>query len=131
MIAAERNRQIKEEGYSADMDDKHTCGDLADAAAIYAMSPDYRKLPLANDIGFKDVKPFTEKNEDGTIFGFIWPCNLKYYKPAQYKTDTNTSVPETEVNINLRIRELAKAGALIAAEIDRLFRILSKKSRNE
>lgn len=114
IIAAERNRQIKEVGYSTAMDDKQTCGDLSDAAAIYAMSPYYRNLPL---------------NEDGTIFEFIWPWERKYYKPAQYKDYKNVYEPETEVDIKLRIKELAKSGALIAAEIDRLLRILSKKSQ--
>ena len=48
--------------------------------------------------------------EDGdSIIDTIWPWDIKYYKPT-----------------NDRIHELAKAGALIAAEIDRLLRLKNK-----
>lgn len=44
----------------------------------------------------------------------VWPWDTKWWKPTP----------------NDRIRELAKAGALIAAEIDRLLRIENNKSNN-
>ena len=37
-IAAERRRQVDVEGWTADHDDKHKLGELADAAACYALS---------------------------------------------------------------------------------------------
>lgn len=36
-ILAERNRQIDQEGFDAANDDEHDCGELADAAACYAL----------------------------------------------------------------------------------------------
>lgn len=45
----------------------------------------------------------------------FWPWDMKYFKPDT--TDT----------IDGRIKELVKAGALIAAEIDRLHRLQEKK----
>ena len=81
LIAKERQRQVKKEGFSSDHDAPYLRGELALAAVSYA-------LPK------KDVlyKPF------------FWPFDPKWYKPTP----------------NDRIRELSKAGALIAAEIDRL-----------
>lgn len=35
-ILAERDRQVREEGYNAAHDDKHTAGEIAKAAAAYA-----------------------------------------------------------------------------------------------
>ena len=36
-ILTERFRQISDEGWSLDHDDEHDCGELADAAACYAL----------------------------------------------------------------------------------------------
>jgi hypothetical protein len=84
LIAAERARQIEAEGWTAEHDDTdHADGQLADAAACYAL-------------GRADV----------TISGtYLWPWANRWWKPAS------------------RVRELVKAGALIAAEIDRLNRL--------
>jgi hypothetical protein len=91
IIAKERKRQIEEEGYTSENDDKEFYDDLSDAAAIYAMNKGDRTLMI----------------EDGdSIINTIWPWDIKYYKPT-----------------NNRIHELAKAGALIAAEIDKLLRL--------
>jgi hypothetical protein len=80
IIAAERERQINEEGWTA-MHDRQHCGEeLATAAACYAL-PRYSR------------KWFN-----------IWPWHPQWWKPTP----------------NDRVRELSKAGALIAAEIDRL-----------
>ena len=80
-IAAERRRQIEEEGWAPEHDVAHSNGSLAEAAACYA-SHEYRggsKLPPPN-----------------------WPWGGHWWKPGD------------------RLRELTKAGALIAAEIDRI-----------
>ena len=68
IISDERKRQIEEEGYSSENDDKQIGGDLSDAAAIYAMGPYWRKLPIAAE--FKKYKPITEENQDGMVFHF-------------------------------------------------------------
>jgi hypothetical protein len=81
MIAAERQRQLEAEGWSPEHDAEHVRGELARAAAVYAIPPDRR---------------------DPSIWSYLWPG--WEYKP----------------NADDRIRELVKAGALIAAEIDRL-----------
>jgi hypothetical protein len=83
MIAAERKRQIKDEKWSPWHDDTHLDGELANAAATYAMTPELRAL----------TNPWP------------WPWDDKWWKPS-----------------GDRIRDLVKAGALIAAEIDRLQR---------
>jgi hypothetical protein len=80
-IAAERERQIFEEGYEPAHDKNHEDDALARAGAVYATPDDYRAQ-------VKDL---------------LWPISWPY-KPT----------PDDP------IRELEKAGALIAAEIDRL-----------
>lgn len=88
IIAAERQRQIEQEGWSAEHDDAHKRGELAWAATCYA-SP---------ALGGRTVN---------------WPWDRNWWKPT----------PDD------RIRELAKAGALIAAEIDRLNRCEQQKPK--
>ena len=94
-IAEERNRQILKEGWTPEHDDEHTENQLANAAATYAMDSDCREalINLIGDCKLLGVPP-------------TWPFDDSYYKPS----------PED------RIKELRKAGALIAAEIDRLNR---------
>ena len=52
-IAAERRRQIEQEGWSADHDDSHVHGELARAAAAYAwescMAMGYQFWPWSED----------------------------------------------------------------------------------
>lgn len=95
LIADERYRQIYKEGWSASHDDKHDESELAFAALVYC-HPD----PSA---------PFINKH---------WPFNNDWYKPAPIFFN-----PKKSETVNMRIKELVKAGALIAAEIDRLQRL--------
>lgn len=81
-IAAERRRQVEEEGWTADHDALHRGEELAMAATCYAMPPHARWDHRLR---------------------WLWPWTWRYYKPGP-----------------TRVRELTKAGALIAAEIDRL-----------
>lgn len=89
LVAAERQRQIDQEGYRELHDDSHDLGQMANAAACYAMDPEDRE--------------FMEPNFG--VPGF-WPWHSEDWKPTPHD----------------RVRELVKAGALIAAEIDRLGR---------
>ena len=93
LINKERQRQINEEGWSKLHDMQHVYGELANAAATYAMEPECREAltRLVYDCELDKIPP-------------TWPWDAKWYKPTP----------------NDRIRELVKAGALIAAEIDRL-----------
>ena len=92
LIAEERIRQIEVEGYTTDHDDSYESGQMAKAAAAYSLAEDYRKHAPEDTV--KKEPPF------------FWPWDDKHWKP----------------NSQDRIRELTKAGALIAAEIDRLQR---------
>lgn len=95
-IMLERLRQIRGEGWSDEHDDQHRNGELAVAAAQYALPEPLRRQP-----GWRQGTP-----KD-------WPWADAWWKPT----------PDD------RIRELAKAGALIAAEIDRLRRLAARAAR--
>src|SRR5688572_24536646 len=84
LIAAERQRQIEVEGWTPEHDDEHDVGEIARAAACYAM------------------RPYLHRDK----VHLYWPWSSQWWKPT----------PDS------RIRELVKAGALIAAEIARLQR---------
>lgn len=101
-IAAERQRQIEVEGWTPEHDQHHVRGDLARAAVVYAMPPEWR---AENDIA--NVL-YGRVTRSGVQHEGVWPKGWNY-KPTH----------------DDRIRELVKAGALIAAEIDRLSATLS------
>ena len=106
LIAEERQRQIDVECWTSEHDDQYKKDFLALAAASYAL-PSYSRphnqfVLKLNDFQSSFVVPLT------------WPFDDLWWKP-------------TPMN---RIRELQKAGALIAAEIDRLQR-LAQHPNNE
>lgn len=99
LITAERERQISQEGWTPEHDDGHDLGEMSDAAACYAM------LASANVRGaIADEWPATMLNgfNDSLL---SWPWDDEWWKPSDDP-----------------VRNLVKAGALIAAEIDRLQR---------
>jgi hypothetical protein len=89
LIAEERQRQIDAEGWTPEHDDMHDTGQLAFAAACYA---DYAAHQAAG-IGFHGSSAAEYRQ---------WPWDVVWWKPSANS-----------------IRNLVKAGALIAAEIDR------------
>lgn len=93
LIAAERERQIAVEGWTPEHDDEHDNGEMASAAVAYAGAPG-RWDPSECRAGTAGAR---------TPLG--WPWDPKWWKPT-----------------GDAVRDLAKAGALIAAEIDRLQR---------
>lgn len=97
MISAERDRQKSVEGWTTAHDDQHIHAELLDAAICYTRTA----LWLLID---KYVAPFTVEN------GAYWPFGFDWWKPSADP-----------------VRNLVKAGALIAAEIDRLNRIKEKR----
>lgn len=103
LIKAERERQIKEERCSAEHDDQHKLGELAGAAAIYAL----------HGCGFENPHILEARRRAVTHKVRIWPWADFWWKPSD------------------RIRDLVKAGALIAAEIDRLQRKRAKTPNSE
>lgn len=94
LIAEERERQINVEGWTLEHDSEHDNGELANAACCYAMT--------------NDMKTFIDNEWGNDMFLHFWSFDLSWLKKDS-----------TEEN-NKRIKDLAKAGALIAAEIDRL-----------
>jgi hypothetical protein len=85
LIAAERERQVSEEGWSEAHDDQHRRGELVTAACCYAAG--------------------------SPVYGAGWPWDMNWWRQAD------------------SVRNLTKAGALIAAEIDRLQRLCSTPAK--
>lgn len=91
MIAAERERQITAEGWSAAHDDEHNNQELSIAAECYSEASNMLLSGMCSSFVRKSPRR--------------WPWDLSRWKPSEDP-----------------IRNLVKAGALIAAEIDRLKR---------
>lgn len=104
LIKKERERQIEKEGWTQEHDAEHCFGELANAAACYAMTDFYKNRDM-----------MSVECEDGTTrhVPVMWPWDGKWWKPTP----------------NDRIKELTKAGALIAAEIDRLLEEKDKENQ--
>jgi len=98
LIADERDRQIADEGWGADHDDEHRRGDLADAAVCYAA-----RMPV-----------YYHQKDPGTF---------RFYDPWPWSANADKRDKTYMGSRDQRVRQLVKAGALIAAEIDRLLRI--------
>lgn len=96
MITAERERQV-ELGWTSQHDDGHDSGELGWAAACYAAPSGIMRRAL-----FADGHP---------------EAHLRAWPWVDYDS------PKPALSIQLRIRALAKAGALASAEIDRLLRL--------
>lgn len=97
-IAAERKRQIEVEGWTPDHDDEHTDESLALVAALYAAPFQLFSMEMDGDTWFQFEDP--------------WPTS---WDEGYDKRD----------HFDRRMR-LVVAGALIAAEIDRLDRAALK-----
>ena len=95
LIAAERQRQMEAEGWTSEHDNEHTHMELSYAAVCYvnsAMNQQTEPNPVLAEI-------LAQEKPD------VWPWSPEWWKPSHDP-----------------IRNLVKAGALIAAEIDRLER---------
>ena len=89
-IAAERQRQIDEEGWTVGHDSEHVNGELAGAGAAYANAAAMQSAHYRPNVQVFPVSPY-------------WGWSIEWWKPSADP-----------------IRNLEKAGALCAAEIDRL-----------
>lgn len=105
MIAGERRRQIEKEGWTAEHDDEHDHAEMAWAAVCYA-APDSVFVASNLDADFEDGVDIRLHDP--------WPWDGQWDKRRKHGRRKNG-----------RIRQLVIAGALIAAEIDRLLRELS------
>lgn len=99
LISQERARQVVREGWTPEHDDEHAKAELATAGVGYAMFA-VEQLVLAT---LDEELP--EVAYDRPPAEMEWPWHPDWWKPS---TDP--------------VRNLVKAGALIAAEIDRIQR---------
>jgi hypothetical protein len=106
MIVAERARQTGVEGWTPEHDDEHEYEELVGAAICYAVN----KAPFHDGrvlVGMRTVDGyFVQHNAPRFSAPVAWPWARKWDKREKHD----------------RIRSLAIAGALLAAEIDRLQR---------
>lgn len=102
LIAEERKRQIEVEGWTADHDENHDAGQLAAAAVCYASEAAYQEGE--GMFGVREVGPDIPE---------LWPWDVEWWKPSKDS-----------------VRNLVKAGALIAAEIDRIQRYKDIEKNN-
>lgn len=101
-IAAERQRQTGK-GYSPQHDKEHEAGELAWAAAVYAAPEPIFHVRVR------------EGAHDGARQG-----EMRWHEPWPVGWERSTWLVASNPQ---RIRQLEKAGALIAAEIDRLLAV--------
>lgn len=106
-IFTERMRQIHKEGFDADHDLEHRLGQLTEAALCYGhVASAEMRGSCAEEWSYDMVST-------ATLYGGMlcsWPWTEKDWKPSDDP-----------------IRNLVKAGALIAAEIDRIQRLKPKE----
>jgi len=96
-IASERQRQMESEGWTREHDDEHAEGELANAAAAYA------HVASLSDGERRRVTGIYSIDNIGMLRD-LWPWAKSWWKPKDRRAD------------------LVRAGALIAAEIERLDR---------
>ena len=102
-VLAERERQKTAEGWTEHHDDQHQNGEMAYAAAWYAInaeSHDYHDM-----VGVADFQNSLNNHFKDEYSWCRWPWSMEWWKPTN------------------RRRDLVKAAALILAEIERLDRI--------
>lgn len=102
-ISRERERQMQAEGWGTDHDDHHDTGEMAKAAACYAI---FSAMP--DDA--RDLANFDDSLLEMNFFRRYWPWERHWWKPKD------------------RRRDLVRAAALLVAEIERLDRAAAKKA---
>lgn len=91
-VLAERQRQISVEGWGPEHDDRQDAGQIAAAAATYALS------------AVDHLNPHSQGDGAAEIVSILWPWDRYWWKPTTPR------------------RNLVKAAALILAEVERLDR---------
>ena len=100
LIASERHRQITK-GYTPEIDARLPDGSLSMAAVCYAM----------------DEQLFmTTEQSGGVLYSDPWPWDPEF----DHRVKSDGDVVVYKLSLQERIKQLTKAGALIAAEIDNL-----------
>lgn len=106
-IVRERIRQREEEGWTDDHDDEHAAGEMAIAAACYAVQEDEHPPSRLTGVFERIDRP-----HGGVDFRDAWPWEQRW--------DGRRSKP--------RDRRLTIAGALLAAELDREARARERRT---
>lgn len=101
LIAIERRRQTEQEGYGADHDDRHGDCALISAALVYATT-------AAGRMTRQEAAPSLPALD--WPWPMVWPWDEEDWRPSPTP-----------------VGDLVKAGALIAAEIDRLQRLEARQ----
>jgi len=73
-VLAERRRQIDQEGWTEEHDDSHDRGEMAAAAACYALPEAARNWVLP-------------RPSNGRLYQKIWPWDQKWWKPKTRRYD--------------------------------------------
>ena len=107
LIAAERERQIAKEGWTAEHDAEHERGEMALAAACYAAPVPIHAKMLVRDPRCNCRSVDECRHPDLERWMDPWPWDEEWDKRKQHD----------------RLRQLTIAGALIAAELDRLLKL--------
>lgn len=97
-IVRERTRQVDWEGWSPEHDLHHADGELLSAALAYARATELRRVGYPAELIQQGIPR-------GNFTGSVWPWSAVTFKPMDDP------------------RDLARAGALIAAELDRLHQL--------
>jgi len=111
LIQQERHHQIHYEGWTEEHDDHHCDGSLVWAAICYA----------APQVVLRE-----ERLIGVTLFSDVWPSSWATTWDKRRRLSGQV-VNNEELPMDERIRNLVKAGALIAAEVDRLRRLMTKE----
>lgn len=109
-IAAERARHA-ELGYDEAHDDRHHNASMAKAAACYAAPGKVFNVVPRDDGGFASVE--------------LWPWS-RQDDHREHRNKSNFEVENDPDLIEARIHDLERAGALAAAEIDRLLKVKAR-----
>lgn len=102
-VMNERDRQWNEEHFDPAHDDQHQKGELARAAATYALAASFSDF-FRSGRNLNDKIKREYENLQFSQLRQLWPWDWCWWKPTD------------------RRRDLVKAGALIIAEIERLDR---------
>lgn len=115
MITAERQRQVSQEKWSAEHDDTHSGAEMALMAAHYTL------LAAREDCADQTVAG-PEANDLTRLIDLALPLLI----PFGWWPSSKAKIR----NLDGRIGNLVRAGALIAAEIDRLQRVRKPDMEN-
>jgi hypothetical protein len=116
LIAAERARQINVKGWTPEHDDEHFDASLALAAVCYAAPKRlFMRDEYATSVSFEDPWPdsWDKRYDKRGSYGNGFEVGNGIADPATYTFEQ-------------RLDLLVKAGAMLAAEIDRLQRVRAK-----